>query len=102
MSEKVLEVQFADGSMWHIPARPLAEKRADYYATEVDGFPKGSPEWEAEVQHGLSDAYDLQDHVKNNMDWRDLEPTARRIREPRVYDYSLGWGDASAAIADAK
>ena len=98
MDEKVLIVRFGDGTRWEIPARPLAEKRADYYATEVDGHAKGSTEWKAEVQHGLSDNCDLADFVQNNRSWSDLAPHARMVANPNAYDYERAWDGALVSL----
>jgi hypothetical protein len=100
-SGKVLLVSFGDGTRWEMPARPLAEERADYYATKVDGHEKGSPEWEAEVQHGLSDKYDLGDFVQNNRSWSDLAPHARMVSNPDAYDYGRAWDRAVVTLKDS-
>lgn len=102
MSEKVpvIVVEFSDGSEWTLMARPMAEKRADYYACEVDGHEKGSKEWEQEVRHGLEDEDDLVDWVVNNMNWKDVRHYASRTKAPDVLDYDKAWSTAFVNLTE--
>lgn len=62
-----------------VPARPVAEQRADYYAIEVDGHEKDSDDYEAEVFHGLTGDYDLIDWMLNNSNWEDWSGIAEKV-----------------------
>jgi hypothetical protein len=98
MADRKLQVTFSDGSKWEVPARVIAENRADYYATEVDGQPKGSKEWLEEVRTTLSDDYDIRDWALNNMNWSDLAPHARRVAPPPQQNYEEQWGSAELEV----
>ena len=56
--EKRLRIKFSNGDIFTIPARIIAENRAEYYA-DIDGYEKGSNEWNAEVQNTLDDNYEI-------------------------------------------
>jgi len=95
--EKCLKVRFPNGDMFKIPARVIAENRADYYA-DLDGYEKESNEWEAEVQNALNEEFEIYDWAGNNMDWEDLVPYAKRIEDLTDMDYSEEWPDADLEI----
>ncbi len=103
MSERFLKITLQNEDVWHVPARVIAEARADYYATEVDGHAKGSPEYVKEVEYALSKAgsYDLEDYFRNNMDWTDVERVAKRVRlgQPKSMNEELS--EAEFEVVDA-
>jgi len=91
-----LRVKFSNGDIFEVPARIIAENRADYYA-DLDGYDSGSNEWEAEVQNGLDNDFEIEDWVQNNMNWEDLEPYAEKINGDD-FDYSEEFSDAEFEI----
>lgn len=66
---------------YKIPLRPVAENRANYYATEVGGHVKGSENWLEEVNHAMTDGYDAIDWVLNNTNWEEWEPIAIKVND---------------------
>lgn len=77
-----VDLEFADGRIFRIPAIKLAKLRADHYATEIDGHARGSAEWEAEVNYVLNDDYEIVDYARNNLSWSDIEPLGKLIADP--------------------
>lgn len=100
MKEKYLKVRFANGDLFAIPARIIAENRANYYA-DLDGYDLGSNEWEAEVITALKEEFEIEDWAGNNMDWKDLEPYAQRINENIEFDYNDQYPDADIELIDS-
>ncbi len=66
---------------YSIPLREVAKHRADYYATEIDGHAKHSPEWDKEVEWVMSDTYEAIDWILNNSDWEDWKGIATKIND---------------------
>ncbi len=97
--DKCLKVRFPNGDLFVVPARVIAEDRAKYYST-VDGYDKGSNEWEAEVQNALNDEFEIYDWAGNNMDWADLVPYAKKIEDLTDLDYEDEWSEAKLEICD--
>ena len=64
----------------YIPASIVAEKRTLYYSS-VDGYEKGSPEWEKEFQYALNDSFECIDWLGNNMDYEDVEPYVVKVND---------------------
>lgn len=86
-----VDIEFPDGRLFRIPCQVLAEKRADYYAVEVDGYAKGSEEYLAEVAFALLDTYEIKDYAQGNMNWEDLEPlgTWIEVERPKIGNRQL-------------
>jgi hypothetical protein len=86
MEEKKVIIKFHNGFVYEVPAMFIAENRADYYATEVEGFPKGSDGYIAERNLALDDPDELFDWMYNNMNWDEILPHARLIQtiEPNL------------------
>ena len=97
--EKCLKIRFSNGDLFAISTRIIAEDRAKYYAT-IDGYDKGSYEWESEVQYALNDVFELKDWMSNNMDWSDLEPYARKVEDAGDLDYEENWTEAEINLCD--
>ena len=70
---KQIEITFSNGSVYSIPAKVVAEDRADYYATKDDGDYDEIFEEEMWV---LDDELELLDWMRGNMDWEDVEEYA--------------------------
>lgn len=99
MKNKYLKVRFANGDLFEVPARVIAENRANYYA-DLDGYDLNSNEWEAEIISALNDDFEIEDWAANNMEWRELEPYAKRIDSDEEFDYEDGWTDADVELTD--
>ena len=98
MKEKCLKVRFANGDLFAIPARIIAEDRATYYA-DLDGYEVNSNEWEAEIITALNDEFEIEDWAGNEMNWDQLEPYAVKINTGE-FDYEDGWSDADIELTD--
>lgn len=79
-----------------VPAKHIAESRADYYACKVDGHEKGSEEWNSEFEFSL-DKFELMNWYRNSMDFEDVrefaiitgtegEPTTEEKKKFANYD----------------
>jgi hypothetical protein len=66
---------------YSIPLKVVAEHRADYYACEVDGYEKDSPEWKSEVDFVIHDNFESIDWLLNNTRWEDWEGIATKIND---------------------
>jgi len=95
--EKCLKIRFSNGDIFYVPTRIIAENRANSYSS-VDGYDEGSNEWEKEVEYAMDAEFEIEDWVKNNMDWADLEPYARKIEVEEDFDYSDDWPDAEIEL----
>lgn len=62
-----------------VPAKYIAEARANFYACEVDGNTKGSKEWQEEYKYSLDSDDELNDWYYNNMDFEDIEKYAKKL-----------------------
>lgn len=98
MKDKCLKVRFSNGDLFAVPARVIAENRANYYA-ELDGYELNSNEWEAEVLTALNDEYEIEDWAGNNMNWDELSPYAVKINIEE-FDYDEEWPDADIELID--
>lgn len=65
---------------FHIKAKYIAEPRADYFATVVDGYEKGSEEWQKEFEHSLNE-FDLRDWYYNSMDFAEIKHLTEEYQE---------------------
>ena len=99
MKDRCLKVRFANGDLFAIPARIIAENRANYYA-DLDGYDLNSNEWEAEIITALRDDLEIEDWAGNEMNWNELEPYAIKI-DSGEFDYEDGWPDADMELMDS-
>ena len=81
-----LKIRFPNGDIFRVPAKVIAENRADYYS-EIDGYDIGSNEWVDQVEYAMDDEFELKDWLAGNMDWSDLEPHAEKIDEEGALNY---------------
>jgi hypothetical protein len=66
---------------FQIPLKIVAERRADYYACEVDGHEKGSIEYNKEVDWVMNDKFEAIDWLINNTNWEDWQSMAIKIND---------------------
>lgn len=86
---KMYQVTMEDGSVWEVPVILIACSHAEYYA-KVDDL---SFEEELKESSALfaADEYEIEDWAKNNMDWSDVEASAKCIFKPDSIDFEAGW-----------
>jgi len=92
-TNKFLRVTMPDGSKWDIPAKPIAEERARYYAKSDTGKESG-PEFDKVfnelVEDALEDTYEIIDWASNNMNWSDVKDVAKKVSDMEI-DFQEGW-----------
>lgn len=82
---RYLEFTFPDGSRWRVPARLIAEDRAQYYAkTDPDTT------YDAECAFTLGDRSELTDWFFNNMDPEDVQAHAEQVQPPEPLSFADG------------
>lgn len=91
---KNLNIKFPNGEVFQIPTEVIAEQRTQYYAG-VDGFEKGSKEWEDEFNHSMRPD-EILDWVQNNMDWIDVKEHATKVPPSYItssidFNYDKAW-----------
>lgn len=64
-----------------IPLKPVVEERTNYYACEVDGYEKGSKEWNEEFEYGMNDDYEAIDWLLGNTYWEDWQDKATKYSD---------------------
>jgi len=77
---KVILIDTPKGQ-FHLPLQKVAEHRADYYACEVDGHEKNSPEWQEEVDWVMKDNFEGIDWLINNTNWDEWESSATKVND---------------------
>lgn len=76
---KNIIIKFSNGDKFSLDANIIAKMRTEYYS-DVDGFEKGTPEWDAEFKQSLEDE-ELLDWIQNNIDWSDIEDDVVKIND---------------------
>ena len=90
---KVIKFNTPKGQ-YYIPLLPVAENRADYYATEVDGDEKGSDGYNEEVKWVMDDDYEAIDWLINNSNFEDWSEISVKLNdEVKVTDDDF-WCDS--------
>ena len=89
---KTLRFEMHDG-VYEIPLELIAEKRADYYAIEVDGFKKGSKEYKEEVEFCMNDSYEAIDWITGSSDPSDWSVYIVKVKSVDSPDQ---WPDTEA------
>ena len=104
MSEKYLLVQFSDRTKWKIPARIIADSRADYFATvdSATGDEDYHDIYKKEFEYTLEDNSELEDWAKNNMDWKDVFDWAELVSEEERACYEKEWCNCDCEIITEK
>jgi len=90
-----LKIKFPNGDTFLVPVEVVAEQRTKYYS-ELDGFEKGSKEWEDEFKQSMRED-EILDWVQNNMDWEDVEKSATKV-DNGDWDYGDMWFDSEFEI----
>jgi len=100
MTEKYLWVTMGDGSKWDIPAQPIVEKRARYYAKSDTGKESGL-EFDKVFKQLIEDTddYDIEDWASNNMNWSDVKDVAVKVSTMEV-DFQEGWVNGEKEVIE--
>lgn len=94
---KYLQVTMPDGSKWNVPAKIIAENRADYYGKKEPPYKKTFKE---EFAHAMSDPEDLIDWAANNMNWSDVESVAKLSEDANPIDFQEGWCNGEKEVIE--
>lgn len=96
-----IHIKFSNGDVFEVDAHIVADDRAKYYAKlDVDRGDKTNytQAYQEELQHGLSDDYELTDWMSNNMNWEDIEPYATRLPRKDNFGYSAAFTNADKEV----
>jgi len=94
---KMYRVTMEDGSEWEVPVILIACSHAEYYA-KVDemSFEDALKETSELFEN---DEYEVQDWASGNMDWDDVESSARMVKSPsQDVDYRDGWINGESEV----
>jgi len=98
MSRKI-EITFSNGRVYSIPAKIVAEHRADYYATKFEGEEGTYDEIFEKEMWALDDDNELVIWLSNNMNWEDVKDEAKEQRIKEI-DKSKEFTNADKEIVD--
>jgi len=101
IENKFLRVTMPDGSKWKVHVRIIAEHRARYYANKEHVTLEQSLKFDT-LPLFEEDEYEIEDWASNNMDWRDVEKYAVRVRAKDLSDEDLqeGWVNGAKEIIE--
>ena len=93
---KMYAVTMEDGSVWEVPVILIACSHAEYYA-KVDevSFEEALKDSSALFE---ADDFEVEDWAKNNMNWTDVEASARCVKNPMEVDFHEGWVNGEAEV----
>ena len=83
-------VTMDDGSRWAVPIRTIAINRAKHYSHEYEDDVVRSLE-EDTLPMFEHDFYEVHDWASNNMNWSDVEQSAKRVESADSADFHDGW-----------
>jgi len=96
---KYLEVEMSDGSVWRVPAGVIACHRAGHYAArekcEADPYAKI---FEEELDFTMSNAHELIDWAKNNMEWKYVSEFASMYKPANANIFHKSWANAPMQV----
>ena len=100
MTEKYLRITMGDGSKWDIPAKPIVEARARYYAKSDTGKETGI-KFDKVFKQLVEDTddYDIEDWASNNMNWSDVKDVAEKVSVMEV-DFQEGWVNGEKEVIE--
>lgn len=76
---KIVELKFEDGEIWQIPLSHIAKHRTDYYESKAKE--KGAAfNYREQFNFIMEDDYEVEDWLKNNMDYDDFKEVVRIIK----------------------
>lgn len=99
--KKDIIITFPSGYKYKVPIFPVAETIARYYTERaVEDSDRSYDEiFEDELQRALKDDYVVQDWVKNNMNWEDIEDEAELVEED-PFDPSENFSNARISVEE--
>lgn len=102
-----LDVEMPDGSVWRVPAEPIAAARAAHYAggdweDGIRDYPTLDEAIAAEIAYTLSESAVLIDWAQNDMNWEDVATSAVQIRPARAADFQRGWTEGEMRVVRAE
>lgn len=104
MKKKYLIVTMPDNSQWKIPAKFIAEQRAEYYATrdcEKDKSLNYSTVFTEEVKYALKNEYEIVDWAENNMNWCDVKDMATELpSKKKELDFEDEWSNVNKEVVE--
>lgn len=81
------KVTFPNGELWIVPVQAIADSLDEEYSDDCNDT----------IGHG--DPLDLIDWAKDNMNWKELEPYARKVK-PATIDLEEAWCEATIEIPE--
>ena len=89
-----------DGSKWDIPAKPIVEVRARYYAKKDTGKKNGK-EFDEAFKQLIEDTddFDIEDWASNNMNWSDVKDVAVKVSTMEI-DFQEGWVNGEKEVIE--
>lgn len=98
-----LQVEQTNGSTWEVPAKLVAENRANYFSDiiEGDGIKKEMDCFAETFNETIKDNELLIDWAEQNMDWSEVSDFARLRDDPnRDTDFDEGWLNGMKQVVD--
>ncbi len=92
-TDALLRVTFSNGEIWDVPAQVVVDSRDEHYADEKED----TAQW---IEDGSLSDYEITDWASGNMNWDELEPYAKFVKQPpKAFDYEGDWGNAEKEVA---
>ena len=96
---KMLTTKQPDGSVWGVPVELIARDRAKHYAHEFGGDIERS--LREDTWPCFADEFEIADWAQNNMNWSDVQSSAKCITSAPEPDFQEGWMNGDKHIIDA-
>jgi hypothetical protein len=92
------KIILADGSCWLLSAAHVAEHAARYFCAA--GAPEGysQEQFSEEYNYMLSSPYELEDWLKNCMNWSDVVKHAIKLENKEVASIEELWANATIQL----
>lgn len=99
---RILAVEMPDGSIWGIPVMVVARHRAAVYAPKFgDDTERSLAEDTLPLFAGAEGEAEIEDWAIASMDWADIKPHLRKIRDTAPLDDAAledGWNDGPLIV----
>jgi hypothetical protein len=90
-----IEIEFSNAERYRIPLLTVHQNRCRYYA-DSDGI--SYEEALKNEEWALSDSFELQDWLRNNMDWTDVKDVAVLQTGDKPFNYKAEFVNAEVRI----
>lgn len=97
---KEIHITFSNGEVYRVPAKMIAEYRADYYATKFEGEEGTYEEIFEKEMWALDDKNELLSWMSNNMNWEDIEDDVTLLRIESDIDKNYEFTNTKKRIVD--